>query len=298
MSFAATGCMVGGTAPRTSNISRINAGDRPKGTLFIVGGGSQAPELVQQFVDLAGGKGKARIAVLPMASSDGDAGGREKADDFRKLGAEAFVLNLKRSDADADSVVRQLSTATGVWFGGGDQARITAALNGSAALRVIHQRFNEGAVLGGTSAGAAIMSDSMLTGNQYFNGNRTPVDSAVWNRVARNAIEIVPGLGFLHNAIVDQHFIRRQRNNRLLSVVLERPSFLAVGIDEGTVLKVNPDGKWTILGASAVVVFDARGALISKPNAPKLGAYDVKLSVLPSGSTFDAETGRATLPPE
>ena len=107
-------------------------------------------------------------------------------------------------------------------------------------------------------------------------------------------IEIAPGLGFLHNAIVDQHFIRRQRENRLFSVVLERPSLLGVGIDEGTVLKVAADGKWTVLGRSSVMVLDARGSKVTSP--PALGATEVKVSILPAGSTFDPQTGRATLP--
>lgn len=267
-----------------------------RGTLFIVGGGQQPRELVQQFVDLAGGAGHARIAVFPMASGDSTAG-PEKATELRSYGADAFVLDVSRTQANTDSITKLVSGATGIWFVGGDQARLTAALLGTAALRAMHDRYRAGAVVGGTSAGAAVMSDSMLTGNQFFPGMAAAVDSGVSSRrIGRHVIEITPGLGFLHDAIVDQHFIRRQRENRLLSVIMERPSFVGVGIDEGTALRVNPDGRWQVLGASAAIVIDARHSPVTSATAPRLGAVDMHVSVLPAGSTYDPRSGRATLP--
>jgi cyanophycinase len=283
-------------SPRDGGASTSSASKNAGGTLFIVGGGSQSYDLVRHFVDLAGGPGKARIAILPMASSDAAASGAEKKAQLDSLGASTFVVNVTRAEADRDSVVRLLRTATGIWFSGGDQSRLTAALSASAALREIHERYEAGAVVGGTSAGAAVMSDSMITGNQFYPGVAGPVDSSSYSRIARRAIEIVPGFGFLPHAIVDQHFIRRQRANRLFSVVLERPAFLGVGIDEGTVLKVTGDGKWTVLGRGTVMVLDARASRITLTSQPALGATDVKVSVLPAGSTFDPETGRGSLP--
>jgi len=271
--------------------------DAPKGTLLIIGGGSQPRELVRHFVDLAGGPGKARIAILPMATSDAVATGAEKEAELDSLGADSFVVNVTRAQADDDSVVRKLLTASGIWFPGGDQSLLVAALQGSAALRAIHDRFRAGAVVGGTSAGAAVMSDSMITGNQFWPGMTVAVDSPSFSRITRRSIEIVPGLGFVHNAIVDQHFIRRQRENRLFSVVLERPSLIGVGIDEGTALKVTPDGKWTVMGRSSVMILDARRSKVTQSQAASLGAVDIRVSLLPSGSTYDPQTGEATLPP-
>ena len=124
----------------------------------------------------------------------------------------------------------------------------------------MQRRYRAGAVVGGTSAGAAIMGDSMLTGNQRrpdslgYYGDEYP-------EIARRTIEVVPGLGFLPAAIVDQHFLRRERQNRLLAVILERPGFLGGGA---------PDGA--------------------------LGGTDIRLHVLPPGSTFDPRTGRGHLP--
>ncbi len=295
--LVALACTPSTSSTRLASGVASSAGDNAaRGTLFIVGGGSQSRDLVRQFVALAGGPGRARIAVLPMATSDAVETGAEKKAELDSLGADAFVVNVTRPEADADSVVRLLSSATGVWFSGGDQSLLTAAIRGSAALRAIHERYRAGAVIGGTSAGAAVMSDSMITGNQFWAGMTVAVDSPSFSRIGRRAIEIIPGLGFLHNAIVDQHFIRRQRENRLFSVILERPSFLGVGIDEGTVLKVSPDGIWTVLGRSSVIVFDARNSRVTSTGAPVLGGTDMRVSVLPAGSTFDPRTGRATLP--
>ena len=273
-----------------------SAGAQVRGTLLIVGGGTQPDELVRHFVDLAGGPGKARIAILPMATSDAVATGAEKEAQLDSLGADSFVLNFPRQRADDDSLVRKLASVTGVWFPGGDQSPLAAALRGSAALRAIQARYRAGAVIAGTSAGAAVMSDSMITGNQFWPGNPTPTDSGNFSRIARNAIEIVPGLGFIHNAIIDQHFIRRQRENRLFSVVLERPTLLGVGIDEGTALQVTPDGKWMVLGRSAIMILDARGSKVTSSVQPILGAANVRISVLPAGSTYDPGSGEATLP--
>jgi cyanophycinase len=138
----------------------------------------------------------------------------------------------------------------------------------------------------------------MITGNQFWPGMTTAVDSPSFSRITRRSIEIVPGLGFVHNAIVDQHFIRRQRENRLFSVVLERPSLIGVGIDEGTALKVTPDGKWRVMGKSSVMILDARQSRITPARATgELGAANVRVALLPAGSVYDPRTGEATLPP-
>lgn len=268
-----------------------------RGHLLIVGGGSQPTELVSRFVELAGGPGRARIAVVPMASEEAEEGGREKAEQFREFGAEAVVLNITRAQAMGDSAVRMLDGVTGVWFNGGDQSRLTAALLGTPVLQAIHGRYHDGAVIGGTSAGAAIMSDSMLTGNQVAAGEDTiGYHGDEYPRIARGTIEVVRGLGFLPGTIVDQHFLRRERQNRLLSVVLERPSMIGVGIDESTAVVVRPDGWWEVIGASGVLVMDARQAQVTPSAAPLLGASGIRMLLLPAGSLYDPRTGRARLP--
>jgi cyanophycinase len=211
------------------------------------------------------------------------------------LGGRAFVYHLDRAAAASETSVRALDSATGIWFSGGDQARVTAALAGTPVLRVMQRRYREGAVVGGTSAGAAIMSDSMITGNQTPPGDTTGYYGDEYPAIARHRVEIVPGLGFLPGAIVDQHFIRRERHNRLLSAVLERPSLLGVGIDESTALEVGPDGRWRVLGESAVVIYDARRAQVTDGKKPLLGATGLRVHVLPAGAAFDPRTGGGDL---
>jgi cyanophycinase len=266
--------------------------DGVRGTLFIVGGGTQPPALVEDFVRRAGGAGRAKIVVFAQASAGGERSGEAKAKDFRALGAEARALWIDRRQADLDSVVRLLDGATGVWFGGGDQNRLTAVLRGTRVEQAIRARYAAGAVVGGTSAGAAVLSTPMITGEEL--GTRRDSTEA-WTRVARGSVEVDSGFALLTSAVVDQHFLRRKRHNRLLSLVLADAPHLGVGIDEGTALIVEPDGLWRVAGVSAAFVVDARDAQRTEAAAPVLGAAGVRLHLLPAGATFDPRTGRATL---
>ncbi len=270
---------------------------RPKGSLVIVGGGSRGEALMRRFVELAGGSGRARIAVVPMASSEPQATGEEVAAELDSLGARSFVFLVDRAEADAATAVRRLDSVTGIWFTGGDQVFITAALGGSASLRAMQQRYRDGAAVGGTSAGAAIMSDSMITGNQTPPGDTTGYYGDEYPAITRSRVQVTAGLGFLPGAIVDQHFIRRERHNRLMSAVLERPTLIGVGIDESTALEVGPDGRWRVLGESEVVVYDARRAGIPRLGGERLAVTDMRVHLLPPGSVYDPRNGKTSFPP-
>jgi cyanophycinase len=283
-----------GSAPVPLARSAAGAG---RGTLFIVGGGPQPAALVREFVDLAGGSGRARIVVFAMASESGATSGEEKAKDLRELGATSRNIWVDSAHADMDSVAALVADATGIWFGGGDQNRLTKALRGTRTERMIKQRYAAGAVIGGTSAGAAVMSAQMITGDEKHPGGERPTrdSSDAWMTIARDNVVIGSGFALLDNAIVDQHFLRRKRHNRLISLVLEQPVRLGVGIDESTALVVEPDGRWRVAGASAAVVYDARRSTTT-PATRTLGATGVVMHVLPAGSRFDPATGVATLP--
>jgi len=114
--------------------------------------------------------------------------------------------------------------------------------------------------------------------------------------IARDNVVTEDGFAMLPGAIVDQHFLRRRRHNRLISLVLENPRLVGVGIDESTAVEVEPGGRWRILGESAAFVLDARAAQITPAGAKTLGATGLRLSVLPAGSTYDLATGKATVP--
>ena len=270
---------------------------RAKGTLFIVGGGPQPDALVREFVNTAGGSGRARIVVFAMASESGRTSGEEKAQDLRALGAKARNLYITRTEADADSVVAQVDSATGVWFGGGDQVLLAKALRGSRTLAAIVRRYHAGAVIGGTSAGAAVMSAVMLTGDERHPGGARPPDDSTnhWLTIARDNTITEDGFALLSNAIIDQHFLRRKRHNRLISLVLEREPHLGAGVDESTALIVEPSGRWRVSGASVVTIYDARKASRTTRAEAPLGASGMVMHVLPAGSTFDPLTGRAVI---
>jgi cyanophycinase len=304
--FALAAALVLGTAscasttaspPPASSPTSRSASAASQGSLLIVGGGPIPDAILDRFVALAGGK-QARIVVFPMASEDADAG-IELTETFRRLGASAERIVLTHDEADTEAASSRLTAATGIWFGGGDQSRLTAALRGTRTESAIRERYRRGAVVGGTSAGAAVMSTPMITGDEKKPGGDRPLakDSPdAWITIARDDVVTAGGFDLIQGAIVDQHFVRRRRNNRLLSVILEHPDRVGVGIDESTALEVGPDGSWRVLGASVAVVFDARNARITPAEAKVLGAGGIRLHVLPAGSRFDPRTGEAQLP--
>lgn len=284
--IAALGLLCFALVSSGSSGAGAEAGGAPEGSLILAGGGLLPPEIKHRFLELAARGDGARILVLPMASNDEESG-PEQAAEFRALGArEARSVRLTREEADAEDSLEHLLGVTGVWFTGGDQTRVTAAIGETAFLEALHRLYREGVVLGGTSAGAAIMSPWMLTGEEHHPQTAgEPGDQTfMFRTLDRNNVVLIRGLGFLTGTIVDQHFVRRKRHNRLLSVVLENPDHIGVGIDEATALEVAPDGSWTVLGAGSVLIYDARNARV--PSSGPLRATDVALHVLRRGDRF------------
>ena len=210
----------------------------PRGSLVIVGGGGMPDSLRKTFIDLAGGKEKSRIVVIPTASEDAD-GNAATLDEFlepwRKHGVLSPILlhTRSREKANDPDFSKPLDEATGVWFSGGDQSRITAAYSGTKVEDALKRVLERGGVIGGTSAGAAVMSKVMITGG----GEKATTGG---------------GLGYLPGAVLDQHALKRSRINRLLGVLDEHPGLIGIAIDESTGLVVRPDG-WRVVGNSYVV---------------------------------------------
>ena len=146
------------------------------------------------------------------------------------------------------------------------------------------------------SAGAVVMATPMITGDERAPGWARRDTTQSFITIARKDVVTSSGLSLVPGAIVDQHFLRRRRHNRLISLVLEHPSLLGIGIDESTALVIEPGRRWSIIGESAAIVYDARRARITATGAAIRGASDVRMHVLPSGSTFDPATGDAELP--
>jgi len=250
-----------------------------RGHLVLNGGGSKPDVVMEKFIELAGGP-QERIVIFPTASEEADTGEYYR-DLFAKYGCSNVVVAAVHTKADAldtDLAVR-VAEARGIWFSGGDQRRITNALLDSPVGEAVVAAFEGGAVVGGTSAGTACQSALMITGDGDF---------TVLNA---DNIELRRGLGLFEGVIVDQHHVARRRNNRLMSVVLEHPELLGVGVDEATAVWVRPDCTFEVLGDGWVIVYDATRAKITR--APQnrlgrpLGAQGLITHVLLPGDVFD-----------
>ena len=272
-------------------VAQFSGGLAPdvQGSLIIVGGGDTPSSVQERFIELAGSAVTAKIAVFPMASQKSDEEAAEVVRDFKQLGAEAHLVDFNHNRANRESTARYLEQFTGYWFSGGDQSRLTSLLLGSKALDTIYRRYQEGAVVGGTSAGASVMSSVMLTGKRRSPKTR---EEGEQQNIARGMQEVSEGFGFFRGAIVDQHFMHRARYNRLISAVLDHPQLLGVGIDEETALLVHPDGLWEVVGSHYVKIFDARRSRIVDDEGPMAKASDIRMHILPTGCTFDPQKRR------
>jgi cyanophycinase len=242
------------------------------GPLVVVGGGAMPPSTSQRTLELAGGPA-ARILIVPQASSDPNSG-ISSAKAWTDRGAKnVTILDV----ADPAAARKAIAAAELIWMPGGDQVLLMAALQKADLVGAIRQRHRQGATVGGTSAGAAVQSGAMIVG-----GDGTPL-----NTIRREATVTAEGLDLWPGVIVDQHFVRRQRFQRLLSAVLDRPKLVGVGIDEGTAAVVTGT-KFEVIGAGHVLVVDARKATVAPGKKDTLGAATgVTLHVLTSGMTFD-----------
>jgi len=255
-----------------------------KGHLMIIGGGEQPPSMVEKFISLAGGK-DTRIVIIPMASGNPLEAALDKKSQLEEYGVKnvRFVICNKQS-ADTDSNLAALSDARAIYFTGGDQSLLTAALLGTKLLQKIHDIYDNGGLVGGTSAGAAVMSKLMITGNEL----RNPDSSRAFIKIQKDNIEVTEGFGFVTSAIIDQHAVRRKRQNRLISLVLENPSLLGFAIDESTALIVLPGDIYEVFGEYTVVVYDASEATnIMTDKNDNLAAQNIRMHILKSGDKYD-----------
>ncbi len=265
-------------------------GNKAGGCLVIIGGAEDKNGdcvILREFVRLAGGK-KARLTVLTTASENPGAGAEYRRI-FLDLGAqEAVVLAVRHrveaSDKKSLSVIRESS---GIFFTGGDQLRITGILGGSALGLALLESYRKGAVMAGTSAGASVMSGTMLVGG---GSDETP---------KKEIIRMAPGLGLLQDAVVDQHFAQRGRIGRLLAVVAHNPHILGVGIDEDTAVVVSPHHRFRVIGSGTVTVIDGRNITYSNVSESGIGQAltltGVCLHILAPGYGFDLWERKACL---
>jgi cyanophycinase len=206
------------------------------GSLVICGGGNIPKAATERFMELAGGKG-AKLVIIPTARFDADQVKQDEVVSQWKDRGPASVVALhtrSREISDQRAFVAPLAKATGVWFEGGSQDRIADAYVGTAVERELSALLKRGGVIGGTSAGAAIMSRVMIAGG---------------NPEAKT----MQGLDLLPGAVIDQHFLKRNRKPRLNGVLARHPGLVGVGIDEGTALVVR-GRELRVLGESTLTI--------------------------------------------
>jgi cyanophycinase len=217
---------------------------------------------------------------------------------LEKLGAGAvdFII-CSRETADDDTSLAKLEGVNGIFFSGGDQARLAAALVGTQFLEKIKEIYRRGGVISGTSAGAAVMSKLMITGNELKYPpdpeSKNSEETYPFRTIEEKNIELKEGFGFIETAIIDQHFIRRKRHNRLISLVLEHPDLIGIGIDESTAIIVKPDQTFEVLGENTVLVYDPTDAKnVSLDRNGNLSASNIQMSILRSGQQFNLKTNK------
>lgn len=257
------------------------SGEGIKGKLFIIGGGKRPDSLMLRIVHESGVDKGGYAVVLPMSSSIPDTVAMTAVEQFNGIGLKnIFGLNFEKDENAPQSKIDSVKNAKLIYITGGNQNKFMDIVLNTPIYDAIHTAYKNGATIAGTSAGAAVMSKKMITGNEI----KYPEYTGKYRTIEANNIEIKEGLGLLPNAIVDQHFIKRMRMNRLISTAIENPEKISIGIDESTAILVEK-GWATVCGVSQVIV------LKNMKNSKKedrglLGSEGMELSVYLLGNKF------------
>ena len=254
----------------------------PKGKLFIMGGGDRPPALMRSLVAEAGMRPNDYVIVLPMSSEYPDTSYYYFKADLEPICKNAIInFNFTAEKVNNKYWLDSLEKAKLIFITGGDQDRFMKAVINTPVYKAIHKAYANGATIAGTSAGAAVMSQHMITGNELTD----TVYRSTFRKVQDKNIEIKPGLGLLTAAVIDQHFIVRSRYNRLLSALAKYPSLACIGIDEATAIIVHAN-KVKVTGESQVIVMQQpTGLKITGDGLIKL--KDIQFSIYTDGDKFE-----------
>jgi cyanophycinase len=264
---------------------------RGKGTLLIIGGHEDKTGdkiILREFVRLA------RSGTLVVATLASKNAGAELWENYRRVFTEFGVkqsmhLDVEsREDARDTTRMDMIEQADAIFFTGGDQLQLTSQLGGTPLCEHIQAFYYErGGLIAGTSAGASVMCETMLVSGKGDESHKVG-----------DTLRMAPGLGFVKDMIIDQHFAERGRIGRLLAAVAQNPRILGVGIDEDTAILVEGEECFQVLGSGAVYVVDGRNVTetnISQTNSDRtLSIFDVQLHLLSQGDTFDLRARQPT----
>jgi cyanophycinase len=262
--------------------------NHPKGRLIIIGGheDKEGERTILKAVAQRTLGDRGQLAIVTVASNLPEELGREYQALFKELGVKHVeVVDIRTRDQAADQKnVDKIADAKVVFFTGGDQLRITSQIGDSPLFRCMREIYHKGATIAGTSAGAAAMPETMLIAGASDESNRI------------SALEMAPGLAFMHGVVIDSHFAERGRMGRLLGAVAQNPRNIGLGIDEDTAILVTGQERFEVIGSGAVYVVDGMdisySSLSEKHPEGIVSINDVKLHVLGQSEQYDLHTRR------
>ena len=268
--------------------SRVPDGQR-RGWIVPIGGAENKENdrrILERFVRVSGAE-QADIVVIPTASRMHETGARYEQV-FRELGAaRVTVMDFDtRRDCQERGRLRRIEEASGIFFTGGNQLRLTTLLGGTPVAKLIRTRNALGVTVGGTSAGASILSEHMIAGGDEGSS------------MIAGSVRLAPGLGLTNRFIIDQHFRERDRLGRLLTAIAYNPFAVGIGLDEDTAAFIAPGELVEVEGAGGVTVVDPGEVSFSSIDAAEDGQpvcmLGLKVHVLVAGASFDLNTRVAT----
>jgi cyanophycinase len=268
--------------------SKVPEGEH-RGWIIPIGGAEEKENdraILARFVELCGGE-DADIVIIPTASKLQSTGPRY-VEIFQDLGVTAVdVMDFDtRRDADEAGRVARIERATGVFFTGGNQLRLTTFIGGTAVARAIRSANARGMHVAGTSAGASFLSEHMIA---FGEEGPTPIAGMV---------RLAPGLGLTNRFVIDQHFRQRDRLGRLTAALAFNPFAIGIGLDEDTAALIGPDNTVEVLGSGGVTVVDAADLEFSSMAQIEEGQpvclLGLRFHILVAGATFNLHTRKAS----
>ncbi len=257
--------------------------EKVQGNLIIIGGAEdkngkkEILKKVAEFID----KENEAILIATIATEYPEKSYKNYYKVFSELGVKKINrLDIStRADAHNKEKIKSINEAKLLFFTGGDQLRITSILGGTPIYDAIREFSNKGGIVAGTSAGASVMSDTMIVQGEDEESPK------------KCTLKMSPGLGLVKNIIIDQHFAQRGRIGRLLTGIAQNPEVLGIGIDEDTAIIVSDKGMAEVIGSGAVYFVDGTGINYSNVSEQYcdevLSIFNVKLHVLKEGNKFD-----------
>ena len=262
------------------------------GTLLIIGGHEDREGERKILGHLARRVGRGKICIATIASSNAaEELWKQYAKAFRKLGVSRIAhLDIARRGETADArALEMLADANCVFFTGGDQLKITSEIGGTPIEARIREIYRSGGIIAGTSAGASVMSETMLVSGAGVQSYRIG-----------GGLRMAPGLGFLKDVLIDQHFTERGRIGRLLGALAHNPKYVGIGLDENTAIIVR-EKELRVIGYGGVYIVDAHAATDSNisdgDRDTSLSLFNVKIHLLSAGDRYDFTTRKPELLP-